>query len=57
MARKHAPGPRRAGISDEKETADALEQLNWLRVNRPRTYDQLMIQLAKIVAIARAYDD
>lgn len=41
------PAPRRAGT---KNTASALAQLDWLRVNRPRTYDRVMVAVAELVA-------
>lgn len=55
MKHKKTPAPRRAGTDDD--TQNALEQLAWLREHRPRAYDQLMISLARLVAIARSYDD
>ncbi len=46
----HAPAKPTA---KRKTDATAIEQLNWLRKNRPQSYDQLMAALAEIVAIAR----
>lgn len=49
---KKKPTPRRVGTD-----GTMLEQLNWLRINRPAAYDRLMKALAELVAIARRIDD